>query len=168
MNHAAPLGMCLLPGMHINVNPSPLPCCRGLVSQQCSAGMNFTEEHVCVVPVHVGRETLCVPGRAELLLFGSFLVRLTLLSVTQHRLLGPSLFPSSSHFNRHPLGFDGWCQCNGKVCFLCLSFPTCGMALYHPLEISYVSCLTHSVNCFEILGWWGDKGKLLQFVLLIR
>lgn len=174
MNHAAPLGPCLLPGMHINVNPSPLPCCRGLESHQCSAGMNSREEHVCCTHWWRGRDSLCVPVRAEPRLH-------------QAAAAPPEVFPGLIHpsicnsgFWGHPyslpppistithLGLDEWSQCDGKVCFPCLSFPACRMAQYHPLELSYMSWLTHSVNCFEIFGWWGDKGKLLQFVLLIR
>lgn len=162
--------MCLLPGMHVNVNPPPSPAAQGWEGTS-GAGMDFTEQHVCCTYWCGERLCVCLEGQShgctqQLLLLRS--------SWSDQPLVCNSGFWGCPH-SLHPpiaavthLDLDEWSQCKGKVCFLCLSFPICRMAWYHPLEMSYMPWLTHSVNCFEILGWWGDKGKLLQFVLLIR
>lgn len=64
MNHAAPLGMCLLPGMHVNVNPPPSPAAQGWEGTSVVQEW-ISQSNTCVVPIDVGRETLCVSGRAE-------------------------------------------------------------------------------------------------------
>lgn len=146
MNHAAPLGTRLLPGMHMNANPPPLPRPRGAGKSTVRCRNEF-QRGVCVCRF-VTRDSLGAPLRGRPVAAagsccspGLFLLDPCFLLHPDADFWGLSFpysfqswdksphFLHSLHFG-HSLHFSESDSVMGKHDYLCLetvclSFPTC-------------------------------------------